>query len=123
MLDSTAYANGNQSVVLAVTTSELATVNVWKEKTSAQLTSLLPSRSRSPKIFEMPNDVIYEYQTPHAFLPPLANISSRKATNSVKRESFEFKVGESFEFKVGESDMMQVKQRDTSSSDRPYSNL
>ncbi|KAA6379257.1 MAG: hypothetical protein EZS28_025216, partial [Streblomastix strix] len=115
MLDTTAYANGNSSVVFADTTSEPAIVNAGKNRTYAQTTSLHPSSERSPKIVGTPDGDIYEGQISQAFLPPLANICSRKATNSVKRESFQVT--------VGESDMMQVKQRDASSSDKPYSSI
>ncbi|KAA6399366.1 MAG: hypothetical protein EZS28_005103, partial [Streblomastix strix] len=55
MLDTTAYANGNSSVVFADTTSEPAIVNAGKKRTSAQLTSLHPSSERSPKIVGTPD--------------------------------------------------------------------
>ncbi|KAA6363586.1 MAG: hypothetical protein EZS28_040887, partial [Streblomastix strix] len=89
MLDTTTWANGNQSVVIAVTTSELAIVNQVKKKAYAQPTSLHPSRLRYPKIVVMHFVATYESQIHRAFIPPLANISSRKATNSLKGEYFE----------------------------------
>ncbi|KAA6403981.1 MAG: hypothetical protein EZS28_000491 [Streblomastix strix] len=92
MLDSTTYANGNQSVVIAVTTSEPAIVNAVKKSECAQPTSLLLSNGRSPKIVVISVPATHEAQIPRAFLPPPVDVSSRKATNSVDQESFKVKV-------------------------------
>ncbi|KAA6383332.1 MAG: hypothetical protein EZS28_021141 [Streblomastix strix] len=89
MFDSSAHANGNQSVVFAVTTSEPATVKAVKKSAHAQPTSLHPSSGRSPKIFDMYFSATYEGQNSQAFLPPPVDINSRETTNPVEQESFE----------------------------------
>ncbi|KAA6331690.1 MAG: hypothetical protein EZS28_053358, partial [Streblomastix strix] len=114
MLDTTTWANGNQSVVIAVTTSELAIVNQVKKKAYAQPTSILPSSGRSSKIFDMHFVATYESQIHRAFIPPLDNISSRKATNSLKREYFE---------EVGESDTQQNMKRTVHPNNKLLTNI
>ncbi|KAA6382861.1 MAG: hypothetical protein EZS28_021612, partial [Streblomastix strix] len=102
MFDATTWVNGNQSVVIAVTTSEAAIVNAVKKSARAQPTSLHLSRGRPPKIVVISVPATHEAQIPRVFLPPLANFNSRKTTNSVERKYFE---------EVGEQDMKQGKQR------------
>ncbi|KAA6383691.1 MAG: hypothetical protein EZS28_020782, partial [Streblomastix strix] len=102
MVDTTTYANGNQSVVIAVTTSGSATAKTVKKSAFAQPTSLLLSSGKPPKIVVISVPATHEAQILRAFLPPLVNISSWKATNSVERKYFE---------EVGEHDMKQGIQR------------
>ncbi|KAA6311995.1 MAG: hypothetical protein EZS28_056006, partial [Streblomastix strix] len=92
MVDTTTYTNGISSGAFAVTTSETATFKAVKKRTYAQPTSLLLSISRPPKIFDIYFATAYEAQIPRAFLPPAVDVCSRKATNSVKQESYEVKV-------------------------------
>ncbi|KAA6362264.1 MAG: hypothetical protein EZS28_042209, partial [Streblomastix strix] len=93
MFDATTWVNGNQSVVIAVTTSEPAIINAVKNSARAQPTSLHLSIGRPPKIVVISVPATHEAQIPRAFLPPFANFNSRKATNSVERKYFE-EVGE-----------------------------
>ncbi|KAA6368420.1 MAG: hypothetical protein EZS28_036053 [Streblomastix strix] len=102
MFDATTWVNRNQSVVIAVTTSEPAIINAVKKSARAQPTSLHLSRGRPPKIVVISVPATHEAQIPRAFLPPAVDVCSRKATNSVERKYFE---------EVGEHDMKQGIQR------------
>ncbi|KAA6387289.1 MAG: hypothetical protein EZS28_017184, partial [Streblomastix strix] len=92
MVDTTTYTNGISSGAFAVTTSETATFKAVKKRTYAQPTSPHPSSGRPPKIFDIYFATAYEAQIPRAFLPPAVDVCSRKATNSLKQESYEVKV-------------------------------
>ncbi|KAA6356278.1 MAG: hypothetical protein EZS28_048195, partial [Streblomastix strix] len=73
-----------------------------RKSARAQPTSLHLSRGRPPKIVVISVPATHEAQILRAFLPPLANFNSRKATNSVERKYFD---------EVREQDMKQVIQR------------
>ncbi|KAA6379782.1 MAG: hypothetical protein EZS28_024691, partial [Streblomastix strix] len=91
MLDSTKYAIGNSYIVFAATVSKPATAKADKKRTQALPASLHPSIPQPHMIVVIPADE-YEDQIHRAFLPPPVDVSSRNATNSIDRESYEVKV-------------------------------